>query len=91
MVYVEFYGLRPEQGTQPVRRKSPGEPRYSMILMDYMMPEMDGIETVRIIRNEIDSDYARTVPIVALAANAPAGNEEMFLEHGFNDFIQTPR
>jgi CheY-like chemotaxis protein len=67
-----------------------GEPRYNMILMDHMMPEMDGIEAVRIIRNGIDSDYARTIPIVALTANVLAGNEEMFLEHGFNGFISKP-
>jgi CheY-like chemotaxis protein len=58
--------------------------------MDHMMPEMDGIEAVRIIRSEIDSDYARTVPIIALTANALAGNEEMFLSHGFNAYISKP-
>ncbi|MDR1250772.1 MAG: response regulator [Treponema sp.] len=65
-------------------------PRYDLVLMDHMMPEMDGVEAVRIIRNEIDSDYARTVPIVALTANALAGNEEMFLSRGFNAYISKP-
>jgi CheY-like chemotaxis protein len=55
-----------------------------------MMPEMDGIEAVRIIRTEIDSEYARTVPIIALTANAIEGNREMFLDSGFNDFISKP-
>jgi signal transduction histidine kinase/CheY-like chemotaxis protein len=68
----------------------PSHPRYDMVLMDHMMPVMDGIEAVRIIRSEIDSDYARTVPIVALTANALAGNEEMFLTHGFNAYISKP-
>jgi HPt (histidine-containing phosphotransfer) domain-containing protein len=58
--------------------------------MDHMMPEMDGVEAVKIIRNEIQSDYARTVPIVVLTANAVAGNREMFLESGFTDFISKP-
>jgi CheY-like chemotaxis protein len=58
--------------------------------MDQMMPEMDGVEAVRIIRNEIDTEYARTVPIIALTANALVGNEEMFLSHGFNGFISKP-
>jgi signal transduction histidine kinase/DNA-binding response OmpR family regulator len=67
-----------------------GRARYDLVLMDHMMPGMDGIEAVRIIRNEIDSDYARNVPIVALTANALAGNEDMFLAHGFNAYISKP-
>jgi signal transduction histidine kinase/CheY-like chemotaxis protein len=67
-----------------------GEPRYNAIFMDHMMPGMDGIEAVRIIRNEIDSDYARTVPIIALTANAITGNEDMFLNSGFQDFLTKP-
>jgi CheY-like chemotaxis protein len=58
--------------------------------MDHMMPGMDGIEAVRIIRNEIGSEYARTVPIIALTANALKGNEEMFLSQGFNAYITKP-
>jgi CheY-like chemotaxis protein len=54
------------------------------------MPGMDGIETVRIIRGEIGTDYARNVPIIALTANAILGNEGMFLEHGFQAFISKP-
>jgi signal transduction histidine kinase/CheY-like chemotaxis protein len=64
--------------------------RYDVILMDHMMPGMDGIEAVRIIRNEIDSEYAKNVPIIALTANAIAGNEEMFLSNGFNAYISKP-
>jgi len=63
---------------------------YDLVLMDHMMPGMDGIEAVRIIRNEIPGDYGKTVPIVALTANALAGNEEMFLSKGFNAFIAKP-
>jgi signal transduction histidine kinase/CheY-like chemotaxis protein len=63
---------------------------YDVIFMDHMMPEMDGVEAVRIIRNEIGTEYAKNVPIVALTANALAGNEEMFLANGFDDFISKP-
>jgi CheY-like chemotaxis protein len=63
---------------------------YDAVFMDHMMPGMDGIETVRIIRGEIDSDYARTVPIIALTANAIIGNEEMFLSAGFQAFLSKP-
>jgi HPt (histidine-containing phosphotransfer) domain-containing protein len=58
--------------------------------MDHMMPGMDGIEAVRIIRNEIDSEYARTVPIIALTANAITGNDKFFLNNGFQDFLTKP-
>ncbi|MDR3211037.1 MAG: response regulator [Planctomycetota bacterium] len=63
---------------------------YDLILMDHMMPEMDGIEATRIIREELGTEYARTVPIIALTANALAGNREMFLAHGFNSYISKP-
>jgi signal transduction histidine kinase/CheY-like chemotaxis protein len=90
---MEPYGLTVDcvlSGREAIEKISRGDPRYNMILMDHMMPEMDGIEAVRIIRGEIGSEYARTVPIVALTANALAGNEEMFLKHGFNGFISKP-
>jgi signal transduction histidine kinase/CheY-like chemotaxis protein len=65
-------------------------PGYDLVLMDHMMPGMDGIEAVRIIRNEISGEYGKTVPVVALTANALTGNEEMFLKKGFNAFIAKP-
>jgi signal transduction histidine kinase/CheY-like chemotaxis protein len=64
--------------------------RYDAVFMDHMMPEMDGIEAVRIIRNEIGTEYAKTVPIIALTANAIIGNDKMFLENGFQDFLTKP-
>jgi CheY-like chemotaxis protein len=64
--------------------------KYNAIFMDHMMPEMDGIEATRIIRNEIDNEVAKTVPIIALTANAIRGNEEMFLHAGFQAFLTKP-
>jgi len=64
--------------------------RYNAIFMDHMMPEMDGIEAARIIREEIGTEYARNIPIIALTANAIAGNEEMFLSKGFQAFLPKP-
>jgi CheY-like chemotaxis protein len=58
--------------------------------MDHMMPGMDGIEATRIIREEIGTDYAQNIPIIALTANAIVGNEEMFLAHGFQAFLSKP-
>ena len=62
---------------------------YNAVFMDHMMPGMDGIETTRRIR-EIGTDYAKTIPIIALTANALMGNEEMFLDKGFQAFISKP-
>jgi signal transduction histidine kinase/CheY-like chemotaxis protein len=90
---LEPYGLRVDtalSGKEAIEKIRNGEPRYDMVLMDHMMPEMDGIEAVRIIRTGIDSDYARNILIIALTANALAGNAEMFLEKGFNGFISKP-
>jgi PAS domain S-box-containing protein len=69
---------------------NPTAKKYDVVFMDHMMPDMDGIEAVRIIRDEIGSEYARNVPIVALTANALKGNEEMFLSRGFNAYITKP-
>jgi CheY-like chemotaxis protein len=66
------------------------EVKYDVIFMDHMMPGMDGIEATIIIRGEIGTEYAKTVPIIALTANALAGNEEMFLASGFNGFLAKP-
>jgi CheY-like chemotaxis protein len=63
---------------------------YDAIFMDHMMPGLDGIETVKIIREEIGSEYAKTVPIIALTANAIVGNDKLFLENGFQAFLTKP-
>ena len=60
-----------------------------LIFMDHMMPEMDGVEAVKIIRG-MQEKYYQEVPIIALTANAVNGAREMFLENGFNDFLPKP-
>jgi PAS domain S-box-containing protein len=77
-------------GRQAIELVRDEETRYDVIFMDHMMPEMDGIEAVRIIRQEIGSEYARTVPIVALTANAIIGNDKLFLDNGFQAFLTKP-
>ncbi|MDR2489051.1 MAG: response regulator [Desulfovibrio sp.] len=65
--------------------------RYDMVFMDHMMPEMDGIETMRAIRRLADSDgYFQNLPIVALTANVIFGQREIFLQKGFDDFLSKP-
>ena len=77
-------------GRQAIDMIRAENPRYSAVFMDHMMPGMDGIEATRIIREEIGTDYAREVPVIALTANAIAGNEKMFLENGFQAFVSKP-
>jgi len=62
---------------------------YDVILMDHMMPEMDGIETLREMRKMKRGLNART-PVVALTANAIAGADDMYRKEGFEDYISKP-
>jgi CheY-like chemotaxis protein/HPt (histidine-containing phosphotransfer) domain-containing protein len=87
------YGLRVDtamSGREAVELIREERVRYDLVFMDHMMPEMDGIQAVRIIRQEIGTEYARNIPIIALTANAIAGNRELFLNSGFNDYISKP-
>ncbi|MDR3279048.1 MAG: response regulator, partial [Synergistaceae bacterium] len=61
---------------------------YDLILMDHMMPGMDGIEATKAIRAMGDS--FKELPIVALTANAVSGMREMFIKSGMNDFLSKP-
>jgi PAS domain S-box-containing protein len=87
------YGLTihcASSGREAIDLVREGKIRYDIIFMDHMRPEMDGVEAVRIIRNEINTEYARSVPIIALTANALAGNQDMFLQRGFQASLFKP-
>lgn len=62
---------------------------YDLILLDHMMPEMDGIETLHRIRGLPDGP-CRDTPVVVLTANAVAGAKEAYLAEGFDDFLSKP-
>jgi CheY-like chemotaxis protein len=76
-------------GQESVDLIAAGVPVYDAIFMDHMMPGMDGIEAVKAIRG-LGTEYAKNIPIIALTANAVAGNEQMFLDNGFNAFLPKP-
>ena len=65
------------------------ETAYDMVFMDHMMPDMDGVETAIFIR-KMSAERCRSVPIVALTANAVGDVRAMFLENGMNDFLSKP-
>ena len=60
---------------------------YDIIFLDHMMPEMDGIEVVHILKKL--ADY-KIPPIVALTANAITGVREMYLREGFDEYLSKP-
>ena len=57
--------------------------------MDVMMPEMDGFEATRLIRQDADGKNYKT-PIIALTANAMKGDKEQCIAAGMNDYIPKP-
>ena len=89
---LKRYGMKVDcvtSGQQAIDAIHEEHVRYHAIFMDHMMPEMDGIEATHRIRN-IGTEYAENIPIIALTANAVVGNEEMFLNNGFQAFLPKP-
>ncbi len=63
---------------------------YDVVLMDIRMPEMDGLEATRIIRNPQSKVRNHNIPIIAVTASALTGDRELFLKAGMNDYISKP-
>ncbi|MDR3289160.1 MAG: response regulator [Peptococcaceae bacterium] len=61
---------------------------YHLIFMDHMMPEMDGVETTRLIR--LRGGYLEHIPIIALTANTTNDAKAMLLDNQFDDFLSKP-
>lgn len=76
--------LSGEEGLTKVRQT-----RYDLILLDQMMPGMDGIETLRQLQ-QLDNVKKDKIPVIALTADSVAGAREEYLRHGFTDYIAKP-
>jgi PAS domain S-box-containing protein len=63
---------------------------YDLVLMDVQMPEIDGLEATRVIRNPQSTVRNHRIPIIAMTANAMQGDRERCLEAGMNDYIAKP-
>ncbi len=65
------------------------EKKYDIIFLDHMMPEMDGIEALEIMRGD-DTHKNTDTPVIAMTANAGRDAKKMYLEKGFTDYIGKP-
>ena len=62
---------------------------YDVILLDHMMPEMDGIETLKAFK-DMYNHKCQDTPVIALTANAIVGVREMYMQEGFADYLSKP-
>ena len=84
------YGMEVEtadSGKEAIEKYSMSD--FGVIFMDHMMPEMDGVEAMKRIR-QIGRESGRAVKVIALTANAISGAREMFINEGFDGFIAKP-
>ncbi len=59
---------------------------YDLILLDQMMPEMDGTETLK----QLKANEKFNMPVIALTADAIVGKKEVYLSSGFDDYLSKP-
>ncbi|TLU88382.1 MAG: response regulator [Chlorobium sp.] len=63
---------------------------YDLVIMDVQMPEMDGLEATRTIRNPQSGVLNHRIPVIALTAHAMQGDREVCLQAGMNDYVSKP-
>ena len=62
---------------------------YDVIFLDHMMPDLDGVETLKQMR-VLENNLCKETPVIALTANALSGAREMYLDIGFSDYLSKP-
>jgi len=63
---------------------------YDLVMMDVQMPEIDGLEATRIIRNPNSAVLNHQIPVIALTAHAMQGDRDLCMQAGMNDYISKP-
>lgn len=88
---LKRYGIKPIEvncGADAIEMLNKGE-HFDLIFMDHLMPEMDGVETTKRIR-QLNEYCAKELVIIALSANVVSGMEQQFLDAGMDDFLSKP-
>ncbi len=80
--------IRAETGNEVLRILE--SDHFDIILMDVQMPEMDGVEATKTIRNTTSRRWNPEIPILALTAYAMAGDREQFIDAGMTDYLSKP-
>ena len=62
------------------------EKKYDLIFLDHMMPEVDGLMTMKLLK----TSECNIPPVIALTANSYAGLKDMYIKHGFSDYLSKP-
>ena len=71
-----------ESGIEMAKKEKPGA-----ILLDISLPNMDGVEVLRYLK---ESEKCKDIPVIALTAHAMAGDQQRFLQVGFDEYISKP-
>ena len=87
---LKLFGITPDlavSGFETIERLRAGN-RYHIIFLDHMMPKMDGVETLKLLKSE--NLLPDSTPVIALTANAVNGAKEEYLAAGFDDYLSKP-
>ncbi len=91
---LELLGCRVDvaaNGFEALRRLAePSSPPYVVVLMDIQMPELDGVETTRLVRQQFAAAGRPCPPVVAMTAYSMQGDAERFRSEGFDDYVAKP-